>query len=931
MITNPHFIIGLGGIGNAVARLVWQRFMQTEGGPPPTVLIRSIDTAEQLDMPGTPRLPDQMFVRLEGFAANEVVANKNLFPEVSRWWDYDSDTHSIGFIDNGAGARRPLGRLFFFHQFSRIQSTLDRTFRHPLDLDLQNELVGEGYDMVRKQPNVFLVGSVAGGTCSGMLIDMAFAARELLRRCGYDGATIKIAGILALPSVVFAATGDQTSVEARNMQVNAMGALTEIDALQRGWQHNSFTLQYPSPVGEFAPASPLFDYVYLFSATQKSGYHFSDQQDILMRTAHFLYQQASMGAAERLKQVTINVPEYFDPTQRHVSGGLVSTYASFGVEWLEVPQRHLLRQWCGRIAESVAARVAEFDSSKERLRNLDKEIQGRLPTEMTGLHRALSLTAVSGDELSGQSEAQGIADHLNAIRAAEKPAELRRALEAAQAEIPTLATSVRSSLPRIDEANAATWLYETSRDLIRSPAFRIGGAERFLSRFAEQLAGIGTSKTTTDGEALDAVVDQCISGVGPFKRVSKPHRAEEWISNRMNVAVGHAVQEQLGASAARLATTAKKIAELLRKLSLTITAEAPRLAEEIPAADTPQETWMLDPEDVDAAIREHWDEVVERAAAQVADEMAKLVSRDTVEDTGNAKKDFEEAFAEAAINAIGHEAIRHAKRPTDIVSRIQKRVLACEPMLKLHDQGAELLEIMPAESAAKPVRLIMTNLEGEDKQSLEAWARGRSQTEGRDWTYQVHTNTDSLRDDVMHATFGWPLWLMPEVRRCFEATEEAEKANASLPRFNRTHREIPITREHAINPVPEEESRRLFSLGLVLEHIQFTQRNEGWLLSFEESVFGTKSEVRSSLDRLLIDGYEAFKQRALADAYKKYVDGLLASNEEKANFKDKVKDAHEKKLALLDSQRNGLPDRFVRELSAYYARAREFADGILVL
>ncbi|NJN63421.1 MAG: hypothetical protein HC882_00145 [Acidobacteria bacterium] len=431
MYTNPVFVIGLGGIGNAVARLVRQRFLQTLGDIPETILIRSIDTADQLPMDDAEKLPADSYVRLEGFAANEVINNLALYREIAHWWNYDRDVYSPGFIDNGAGARRPVGRLFFFKQFERIYHALYGAFSKPLDLAVQERLVQSGLGQVKRQPTVYIIASIAGGTGAGMFLDAAFLARELLRRVGYDGAGIKIAGILALPSVIDIATRESTSLEARNRRINAYGGLCELDALQRGWSGGEVSLLYPSPIGDFQPVAPLFDYTYFFSRTTATGYLYSDQENLLVRVAHFLYQMTVSDAGERLGQVTINVPEYFSPEQRQVAGGLVATYGAFGVEWLEIPRAHLVRRWCEQIGSRVAALVGDLNWDTEQKRNLDQQLAGRAPQELSNLPRALDLATRSAVELEAVAEFRVIKDVLDSISVAQKPDELRAALQRA--------------------------------------------------------------------------------------------------------------------------------------------------------------------------------------------------------------------------------------------------------------------------------------------------------------------------------------------------------------------------------------------------------------------------------------------------------------------------------------------------------------------
>ncbi|WP_026102087.1 tubulin-like doman-containing protein [Geminocystis herdmanii] len=79
-------------------------------------------------------------------------------------------------IEDGAGAIRPVGRLAFFHNHNKIQSAIknadNRTIGHSEKLLSKNIAVESG-------TNIFVFGSLCGGTGSGTFIDMAYTLRAM--------------------------------------------------------------------------------------------------------------------------------------------------------------------------------------------------------------------------------------------------------------------------------------------------------------------------------------------------------------------------------------------------------------------------------------------------------------------------------------------------------------------------------------------------------------------------------------------------------------------------------------------------------------------------------------------------------------------------------------------------------------------------------
>src|SRR5262249_13913943 len=116
---------------------------------------------------------------------------------------------------------RALGRLAFVDNYRLIA----RRLQNELEACLEEKALvvatrRTGLGLGSNRPRVYVVAGLAGGTGSGMFLDTAYVARNLLRRLGYEQP--EVIGLFLLPSV----KGGRNNVTAL---ANAYSALTELN------------------------------------------------------------------------------------------------------------------------------------------------------------------------------------------------------------------------------------------------------------------------------------------------------------------------------------------------------------------------------------------------------------------------------------------------------------------------------------------------------------------------------------------------------------------------------------------------------------------------------------------------------------------------------------------------------------------------------
>ena len=479
-LTTPTFVIGLGGIGNLVIRLIHERYISSQRGVPDTVRLRSIDTAPQLanDVAAPCRQRCLRKPEIQCERRNRIPVTLSESQEMVEVWKVFSPLDSSKMEPE---RKRPVGRLVFFERFQRFHDALKADLEGPKHVEVQRRLQEQGLGRLSMTPRVFIVGSLAGGTASGTCIDTAFLVRHLLAQLGYDSGGATITAILGLPSVIHVVSNDENTDMGQQRKVNTAAALAELDFLMRGWNDGEVQLDYPGPVGAFSPRAPLFDQVYLFTNRKLHGNVFSQQRDILQRTAHFIFGQIALGAGEQTLAVLDNYKAKFNPAEQQVADGLIAIYGSFGVEWLEVPHDVLMREWCGRIGDDIGQRVRDFDWSREPRQNRERIVWQAFGQDYQPLQTAFEVINATPEAVGAVKGLPDVQAFLGQVQDATNKKDLATALQAFDAQLPGLRDPLRRLARRLPASNQdGAWARSFAADLLRQSAFRAGGARRML-------------------------------------------------------------------------------------------------------------------------------------------------------------------------------------------------------------------------------------------------------------------------------------------------------------------------------------------------------------------------------------------------------------------------------------------------------------------
>lgn len=324
VVFRPTVVIGLGGTGHGAVLKLKKRFIDAYGSVPPIIRFLSIDTTENVEH--SEKAQNGQAVTLEPNSERQVlsVASPGALvnganQHIDEWWPRNVP---IAAINAGAGQVRARGRLALFAKSKMIFSSIRKAMDDVKQIKNTKQAYRDEFRVSdRGGVEIYIVGSLAGGTGSGMFLDIAFIARSFLDSLS------NITGVMVLPRVFAGLAGVAL------VRPNAYGALKEIERFSKMKLEDQFTINYGTD--EIQVTRPPFDLLYLIDSINESGNVITETRDLLTLIADGLYIQIGSQIGMDSDNTVDNIK-----TQLSVAGsvrGRSASYCSFGVASLTVP------------------------------------------------------------------------------------------------------------------------------------------------------------------------------------------------------------------------------------------------------------------------------------------------------------------------------------------------------------------------------------------------------------------------------------------------------------------------------------------------------------------------------------------------------------------------------------------------------------------
>lgn len=299
----PIIFVGAGSTGAKIVSRIQARLSQSSDPLIRTfvqyVNITSETRAEPGVLSGVPRrslATEQNTPRKAIDFVSKLVSNTKQQSEFREWWHMENGQYWIPRVPScadGCAGIRPLGRLMLHAKASleQQQDALIGSLRGIAQNIWTNwaalpPVEKPSVDIQENEKNIlcFVVGSLAGGTCSGMVLDLPLFLRQAWGVLGKRESwfTAQINGIFLLGDVCYlgAATGEQNWLQ-RNLQIDCTKyALAELFFTSTATGRKICAPNWVSQVGVEAFATQAFregtfyDEITLVGAKNDSGRHF---------------------------------------------------------------------------------------------------------------------------------------------------------------------------------------------------------------------------------------------------------------------------------------------------------------------------------------------------------------------------------------------------------------------------------------------------------------------------------------------------------------------------------------------------------------------------------------------------------------------------------------------------------------------------------
>lgn len=375
-------LIGLGGAGKLILTHIKKRFMDEYNVLPPSIKLLSLDT----DLTQTSlrsalsekqyTLEDQEFLYMKVDQPRQFVEASEV---VSQWF---VKPIPAGSIANGAGAVRQNGRLALFFHMNEVLKRVQNMEKDLNDVRLpfrmenaKQELGAEtNFILAQKSPEIYVCGSLAGGTGSGCFLDVGMLLRDIMPNTLIHG--------FFLMDWVY-----QDKAFAYRVQSNVYAALSELDNIQSIMYGTADFVPYTIRYGDrpVTVEDQPYSLVHLVDGRNEYGENIHEVESLCETVAEAIF--LSVGAmGDPVSSVVDNLLSHVNVQQPRTWKGKFARYSSFGVSSIYYPaielHRFISMDNANRLCELAISEVEQSMSDQEKYTqikaSMEQDIKGVL-------------------------------------------------------------------------------------------------------------------------------------------------------------------------------------------------------------------------------------------------------------------------------------------------------------------------------------------------------------------------------------------------------------------------------------------------------------------------------------------------------------------------------------------------------------------------
>ncbi len=901
----PTLFVGLGGTGLeillGVRRLFHERYGTHEV---PCINYLWIDTqAKQRTSNYYP--PDHiaqkiafqegevLFAEVPKSAVKEYFEHPETYPHLFNWMARSSYENGPDAITEGAGQFRPFGRLAFFHNYKKIRTALvDKMDRVAAQATIQETNEGKLPFRVRPEDRklkVQVVGSVAGGTGSGMIVDVPFLVRDVANRA--SGQLGMVMGYLILPDVYVHGreVGELSETERRRMMANGYACLSELEYFSRlgsgasrqirrfedlGPKKAVFRTQWAldEPEKEFYEFP--FSSAYVIGNSNSRGIDLNSVRDVVEMTAEMMYLDFDEGGftalrTQREKNIEMTYSSTYplqytgDDGRIFYSNPFSCRFSAFGLSKIYVDRMRLRHAGAYQLAAMIAQdlidgrhtkapglpawfdrKVSEkeipFDDLARTLGDrIYDQVEGGLALPGSAEYKELISTLKAS--LSGQRDYKKVRSTLQGFMSKLSD----EFLTGLRAEMPRLVREHGAKTVQVEIDRLVTALDGWSKKAEKVPAAAEGPALKYAGRLAEA---------------------ESLPGFPPFLKKKALHVEKARLNEEVRRLVRAAVQEMLGKSAARHLYA--PLVDGLRNLHADLGKVHARLADLVSRADETNRVFGLE---------RHLQELLDVRPSprnqlllrdlDLAEAAKKALGADAKSRLAELKGRFEAALAEldrnvstawlygttdghhvhfadlkTAVVRFCHEALvdflkdRHSVLELfrtggsqEIKKEVVERIAACRPFVRFD----EAFVTNWLEDRIAPLRYAALSSQGADGKDRDV----------RRWIEESNENFQIVEHDSDAILFGYivnglPLCAIDQVRRFgdeFNRLVSSGSFRAADFHLDKNVSRFPkITREDRETVLQEIEGLKSVLSGIILGLVQYNASGATFVFEFQD-------------------------------------------------------------------------------------------------
>jgi len=368
-LVGPTIILGLGGTGKDVLLRIRRLMVEEYGRLEDLPFLRFIhmDTDQTLEAQQQYDLkaeddPLYEMIKFNKYElvdlttkedVGDVIRNIKAYPQIKDWFQTKGRMHNLGNLSKGAGQVRMASRMAFALKANDIRGVFQNVMGQLLQAQVAAETQRLGFAFNQGNRNVYVVGSLAGGTGSGVFLDVGFMLKQVLH--GFSRL-----GIFLLPSAFASFAGEH------RMKANGYAALMELN-------HYSFGNSFPAPwdqAGSNLIAPPPYDTTYLIDSENAAGI-MASPNELYQMIAESVFHEFWLGSfADKKRSVRINLVQFtqnaylhpfwagFDgmagPAEKTIVGdSFTMRFSTFGQSTISLPAHRIMGACACRLGREI--------------------------------------------------------------------------------------------------------------------------------------------------------------------------------------------------------------------------------------------------------------------------------------------------------------------------------------------------------------------------------------------------------------------------------------------------------------------------------------------------------------------------------------------------------------------------------------------------